>query len=137
MESTILLEVCRRVRSRIHAIAVAFAVVENSKTCFLTSDGSRMELAIVDRAIRAGTTIGPHRHEDRIEAAAPIRYGGTILGALIARWTVGTAHDLSRVGPMLGAVAAATAPVLWAADRAAPTGLGDNAERAAGDRAAR
>jgi DNA-binding NtrC family response regulator/tetratricopeptide (TPR) repeat protein len=114
-ESTILLEVCRRVRRRIHAIAVAFTVVENGKTCFLTSDGSRMELAIVDRSIRAETTIGPHRHEDRIEAAAPIRYGGTILGALIARWTVGTAHDLSRVGPMLGAVAAATAPVLWAA----------------------
>jgi transcriptional regulator with GAF, ATPase, and Fis domain len=114
-ESTILLEVCRRVRSRIHAIAVAFTVVENGKTCFLTSDGGRIELAIVDRAIRAGTTIGPHRHEDRIEAAAPIRYGGTILGALIARWTVGTAHDLSRVAPMLGAVAAATAPVVWAA----------------------
>jgi transcriptional regulator with GAF, ATPase, and Fis domain/tetratricopeptide (TPR) repeat protein len=114
-ESAILFEVCRRVRTRIHAIAVAFTVVENGKSWFFTSDGSRMEMAIVDRAIRAETTIGPHRHEDRIEAAVPIRYGGTILGALTARWTVGTAHDLSRVGPMLAAVAAATAPVLWAA----------------------
>jgi DNA-binding NtrC family response regulator/tetratricopeptide (TPR) repeat protein len=114
-ESTILLEVCRRIRSRIHATAVGFTVVENGKSCFFTSDGNRLEMAIVDRAIRAETTIGPHRHEDRIEAAVPIRYGGTILGAFAARWTVGIAHDLSRIGPMLGAVAAATAPVLWAA----------------------
>jgi transcriptional regulator with PAS, ATPase and Fis domain len=94
---------------------VAFTIVENGKSCLLTSDGSRIEMAVVDRAIRAGTIIGPHRHADRIEAAAPIRYGGTILGALIARWTVGTPHDLSHAGPMLGTVAAATAPVLCAA----------------------
>jgi DNA-binding NtrC family response regulator/tetratricopeptide (TPR) repeat protein len=114
-ESTILLEVCRQVRKRIHAVTFAVAVVESGRASFLTSDGSRMELAIVERVIRTGTAIGPHRHEDRVEAAAPIRYGGTILGALAGRWTVGTAHDLSRVGPLLGAVAAATAPVLWAA----------------------
>ena len=44
----------------------------------------------------AGITIAPHRLDDRIEAAAPIEYGGERIGALCARWTIGSTYDTSR-----------------------------------------
>ncbi len=63
----------------------------------------------------AGVTSPPHRHDDRIDAAAPIQYGGTPIGALCARWTVGSTDDLSRATAILTAGAAAAAPVVSAA----------------------
>jgi len=43
-----------------------------------------------------------------------VQYGGTAIGALTARWTVGTSHDLSRVPGVLAMVAAAAAPLVSA-----------------------
>jgi DNA-binding NtrC family response regulator/tetratricopeptide (TPR) repeat protein len=114
-EGAILLEVCRRLRGRIHAFAVAFAAIEGGRWGIIASDGGRIDLSIVERAATAGITVAPHRCQDRIEAAAPVRYGGTIIGVLTARWTVGSAHDVSRAASLLTAAAAASAWMLSAA----------------------
>ena len=63
----------------------------------------------------AGISIAPHRHEDRVEAAAPVKQGGSIIGVLAARWTLGSPHDLSRATAILTMAATAAAPIVSAA----------------------
>jgi transcriptional regulator with GAF, ATPase, and Fis domain len=72
-------------------------------------------MAIAGRAIAAGVTVAPHRCGDRLEAAAPIRSGGAVIGALVARWTIGTPHDLGSAASLMTTVAAAVAPFVSAA----------------------
>jgi transcriptional regulator with GAF, ATPase, and Fis domain len=79
------------------------------------SDGGRIDPEIAQRAIAAGVAIAPHRHDDRMEAAAPVQYGGRPMGALCARWELGCTHDLSRSTLVLTMTAAAAAPLLSAA----------------------
>jgi DNA-binding NtrC family response regulator len=114
-EDAVLAEACRRIRSRIRAVATACAAAQGPGCAVITSDGGRIELAIAERAVAAGIAIAPHRCHERIESAVPIRYGGTIVGALAARWTIGTPHDLSQATALLTAAAAALAPILSAA----------------------
>jgi len=88
-ETTVLSEVCAKVRRQLHAASVAYAAVERGALTIVASSGNRIDLGVAARAIDAGVTIAPHGHDDRLEAAAPIRYGGSVLGALAARWTPG------------------------------------------------
>jgi DNA-binding NtrC family response regulator/tetratricopeptide (TPR) repeat protein len=114
-EDAVLAEVCRRIRSRVRAVAMACAAVQADGCTVITSDGGRIEPAIAERVVAAGIAIAPHRCHERIESGVPIRYGGTIVGALVARWTIGTPHDLSQAAALLTAAAAAVAPILSAA----------------------
>ena len=114
-EDAVLAEACRRLRSRLRAVAMACAAAQGPGCTVITSDGGRIELAIAERAAAAGIAIAPHRCHERIESAVPIRYGGTIVGALAARWMIGTPHDLSQAVALLTAAAAAIAPILSAA----------------------
>ncbi len=114
-EDAVLAEACRRLRSRHRAVAMAGAAAPGAGCAVITSDGGRIELAIAERAAAAGIAIAPHRCHERIESAVPIRYGGTIVGALAARWMIGTPHDLSQAVALLTAAAAAVAPILSAA----------------------
>ena len=114
-DQALLTEVCRRIRGRIHAVAIAVAAAEGERCVVVTSDGGRIDLAIAGRVVAAGAPIAPHRCDDRVESAVPIRYGGKIVGALVARWTIGTPHDLSRAASLLTAAGAAVAPILSAA----------------------
>ncbi len=111
-EGALLTEVSRRVRTRLHAAAAGVAVAERGAVEVLASDGGRLDRAIAERAIALGLTIDPHRADDRIEAAAPVRYGGTVIGALVARWPIGTLHDLSPASSLLTTVAAVVAPIV-------------------------
>jgi DNA-binding NtrC family response regulator len=113
-ELALLQDICGRVRRGVRAAAVAFAA-HTARGCeTLAGDGPRMELDIAERAIGAGMTILPHRVRDRLEAAAVVHYGGTSIGALTARWTIGASNDLSRVPGMLAMVATAAAPLVSA-----------------------
>ncbi len=114
-EHALLTEVCRRIRGRLHAVAIAVAAAEGERCVVVASDGGRIDLAIAGRVAAAGAPIAPHRCDDRVESAVPIRYGGKIVGALVARWTIGTPHDLSRAASLLTAAGAAVAPILSAA----------------------
>ena len=113
-EIELLKQVCARVRQHLHAAAVACVAVRDERAHVITGDGMRLEPAIAVRAVTAGITIAPHRLDDRIEASAPIEYGGERIGALCARWTIGSTYDTSRAGSVLTMSAAAVAPMLAA-----------------------
>jgi DNA-binding NtrC family response regulator/tetratricopeptide (TPR) repeat protein len=114
-EVAVLTEVCSRLRRQLRAVAVAFIVVDGAALPTIASDGGRIESGIAERAVAAGIAIAPHRHEDRREAAAPVKYGGTPIGALVARWTLGSTHDLAGAASVLTMAAAAAAPAVSAA----------------------
>src|SRR5262249_56387276 len=56
-------------------------------------------------------SIAPYRGSEngRIEAAAPVQYGGELVGAVCARWTLGSTYDLTRAPTVLTMTAAAIA----------------------------
>ena len=87
-------DLCGRLRTQLHAAAVACRHRPERRACdVLAGDGGRIDSDIAERAIAAGITIAPHRCDDRIEAAAPVQYGGAPIGALCARWTIGSTYD--------------------------------------------
>ena len=113
-ETVVLKDVCARVRHQIHAAAVAFLAGPAQRYAAVASVGPRLDTSAAERAVTAGITIAPHRHEDRVEAAVPVRYGGALIGALCARWTLGSTHDMRRAAATLEMAAAAAAPIVSA-----------------------
>jgi DNA-binding NtrC family response regulator/tetratricopeptide (TPR) repeat protein len=121
-DTAVLAGVCARVRHQLHAAAVAFVVADGNAArtgstsaagyVAIAADGGRLEMGIAERALTAGIAIAPHCTDDRIEAAAPVRYGGTAVAALVARWSIGTPHELSRVSTVLTMAATAAAPAV-------------------------
>ena len=106
--------VCARLRQYLHAAAVSFMAIRGERAQSIASDGARMEPEIAERAAAAGITIAPHRLNDRIEAAAPIEYGGAPVAVLCARWTIGSTYDTSRAASVLTMSAAAAAAMVAA-----------------------
>jgi DNA-binding NtrC family response regulator/tetratricopeptide (TPR) repeat protein len=125
-DAVVLKDVCARLRQQVHAAAIAFVSASRGYS-LLEAVGSRIDPAVAERAVTAGIAIFPHCHDDRIEAAVPVQYGGVVIGALCARWTLGSTYDRARAGPVLEMAAAAAAPVLSAAlsrrDQRVPTGV--------------
>jgi DNA-binding NtrC family response regulator len=111
-EGATLAAVCRHVQRRLEAAAVAFFAPDGGGYPTIACAGSRIEPEIARRAAAAGVPIGPHRIEDRVESAVPVRYGGAIVGALAARWTVNRSTDASRVVSVLTMAATAAAPLV-------------------------
>jgi len=114
-ELVVLRDVCGRVRQQLHAAAVAIVADGPGRCDPIVGDGGRVDGAVAQRAMVAGITIAPHQHDGRVEAAAPIHYGGAIVGALSARWPIGSTYDLSRAAAVMTMTAAAAAPILSAA----------------------
>src|SRR5206468_7058963 len=115
-EQSVIVEVCRRVRVRLHAVAAGVVVPRGGTYVPLAAEGGRLDLKIAERATAGGLTIAPHRCEDRLEAAAPIRYGGSTIGVLAVRWAIGTLHDLTSAATLLTTTAAVIAPIVSAAE---------------------
>ena len=113
-ESALLRAVCARVRQRLRAAAVALIVPADRGYGTLAADGARLEPDIAQRAFGLGATIAPARVRERIESAALVEYGGKTLGALCARWTIGTTEDLSRAAAVLSMAAVAASPLVAA-----------------------
>src|SRR5579871_5100139 len=114
-ELVVLADVCARLREQLYAASVAFVAGASANLAVLAADGPRADLDVAHRAIDAGIVIPPHRHDDRIAAAAPIQYGGSTIGALTARWTLGSAQDQSAAAAVLATTAVAAAPIVTAA----------------------
>jgi len=113
-ELSLLTNLCGRVREQLHALGVAFFSAGGRNCDVLATEGARIEPGIVVRVLAAGTSIAPHRIEERLEAAVPVRYGGATIGALCARWAPGSMYDRSRASTVLAVAAAAAAPVVSA-----------------------
>ncbi|HVH28719.1 MAG TPA: sigma-54 dependent transcriptional regulator [Vicinamibacterales bacterium] len=114
-EHRILVDLCGRLRAQLHAAAVAVFIREGTTFIDLARDGPRLEPETASRAVDGDIPVAPHQLRDRLEAAAPVRYGAAVIGALSARWTAGTPYDLSRAASVLTLAATAAAPVVSAA----------------------
>jgi transcriptional regulator with PAS, ATPase and Fis domain len=100
-------------RTRLRAAAIAFFTIDRGSLVLLACDGSsRLEPKVAARAMAAGQPVAPHVHNDVLEGSAPVRYGGEALGALVGRWTLGTAHDLPRASMLLTTAATAAGPAM-------------------------
>jgi DNA-binding NtrC family response regulator len=121
-DTAVLAGVCARLRRQLQAAAVAFVGGENGGLSVLAADGGRIDSAMAARAMAAGIVITPHRHDEGVEAAAPVRYGGAVIAALVVRWPIGAPHESSRTSSVLTMAAAAAAPAVAGAiaRRAAP-----------------
>src|SRR5262249_36878450 len=111
-EGALLKQVCTRVRPHIHAASVAVIATRHGRRSALAGDGAHLDPEVAVRAATAEIVIAPHRRDDCIEAAAPIVYGGVVLGALCARWTLGSTDDTAAAASILAAAAAAAAPIV-------------------------
>jgi DNA-binding NtrC family response regulator/tetratricopeptide (TPR) repeat protein len=113
-EAVVLKEVCVHVRGQLRAIGSAFVARHGTGATgdILASDGGRVEPEIAARAMDTAIVIRPHRHGDRIEGAAPVLYGGTPIGALSARWSIGSSYDAERAATVLAMAATAAAPLV-------------------------
>jgi two-component system NtrC family response regulator len=100
--------VAARLRAQLGAVAVACV---SPTGLMVAADGGRIERQIVDRVQAVGQTIAPHVCEGVLEGGAPVRYGGKIAAALVARWAVGTRVPL-RAAATLTLAAAALAPAV-------------------------
>ena len=114
-EGRVLADVCARLRKELHAASAAVFVGEGAGVSLVAADGARLDAAIAARAVTAGITVAPYLLDDRLESAAPVRYGGAVIGAVAARWPLGTPYDLSRAAAVLTMAATAAAPVVSAA----------------------
>ncbi len=104
--------VCEHAQRRIDAAAVAFFGLEGAECVRLAGTSSRLDPAVADRAAASGVPIPPHRRDDRLEGSVPVRYGGLIVGAVAARWTVSRPPDGQRAIAVLTMAAAAAAPLV-------------------------
>ena len=113
-DTKLLTEVCSGIRRELRAASVAFIGVEGASWGVVASDGGRLDTELAQRVVASGLTIAPHLCDGRLEAGAPVRYGGATKGALVARWPLGTPYDLSRATTLLTTGATAAAPALSA-----------------------
>jgi DNA-binding NtrC family response regulator/tetratricopeptide (TPR) repeat protein len=111
-ESALLRQLCGRVRPHVHAASVAVVATRHGRPYALAYDGAQLDPDVAVRAAAAGVVLTPHRRDDCVEAAAPVVYGGVALGALCARWTLGSTYDTSAATSILAATAAAAAPIV-------------------------
>ena len=114
-DSALLKQICERVRSHLHAASVAAIATRDNHRHVLASDGSHMSGDVATRAADGALLVAPHRRDAGVEAAAPVVYGGAVLGAFCARWTLGSTYDTSGAAAILAATAAAAAPIVAAA----------------------
>jgi DNA-binding NtrC family response regulator len=111
-EAHTLVVVCEQAQRRLEAAAVAFFGLEGGLCVRLAGTASRIDAAVADRAATSGVAIAPHRLDDRVEAALPVRYGGAIVGAMAVRWALNRSPDGARVASVLMMAATAAAPMV-------------------------
>jgi DNA-binding NtrC family response regulator len=101
------------VRERASASLVAFVVRECGQWRAAACAGPLAgRWPAAERAIEAGAAIPPDPTSPIPEGAWPVRYGGTILGALWCRWSTALPVLVEDADALLGLTATATAPTL-------------------------
>ena len=121
-ERVALPRVCAAVRERAHASGVGlFSADAMDRPISSAGHLSSVRPLVAQRAIDTGLAIPPGQYGDGVEAAAPIRYGGRTVGALMSRWPADVSLSTGNATALLAAAAAACAPDVCAAiDRLAP-----------------
>ena len=121
-ERVALPRVCAAVRERARASGVGlFSADAMDRPISSAGHLSSVRPLVAQRAIDTGLAIPPGQYGDGVEAAAPIRYGGRTVGALMSRWPADVSLSTGNATALLAAAAAACAPDVCAAiDRLAP-----------------
>jgi DNA-binding NtrC family response regulator/tetratricopeptide (TPR) repeat protein len=121
-DRAVLATLCGRLRDRLLAAGVAWFVDDRGTAVLAIGAGSRVDSAIAERAIALDGVIPPHRLDERLEGAAAVKYGGRTVGALVARWALGSRVDSAAAAALLSTAAAAAGPAVaaLAAARSAP-----------------
>ena len=107
-----LVSLCIRLRSHLQANGVAFFAEEAGVFTPIASDGVRVEPYLGPRLAALDQPIAPHYVAGRLEAGAPVRYGGRRLGVVLARWALGTSCDSNDVVMLLATAATAAGPAV-------------------------
>jgi len=113
-DHAVLLTLCGRLRERLLAAGTTWFVDEGGAMVPIVSAGARVDAAVASRAVALQGTIPPHRVDERLEGAAAVRYGGRTIGALVARWTLGSRVDPAAAGLLLSTTAVAAGPAVAA-----------------------
>jgi DNA-binding NtrC family response regulator len=113
-EARVLDGLCARLRCRLQATGVAFFIGETGVFTQIAADGTRIDSSLAARVTAVDQVITPHFVSGRLEAGAPLRYGGRQLGVLLVRWSLGTACDSTDVVMLLSTAAAAAGPAVAA-----------------------
>jgi len=128
-DASALARICRTVKERTLAARVLVVAGDDAPTTVATAGAdSTVPIAAARRAIDAQLLIAPSLRCGVFEAAAPVQYAGSVIGALAAEWAVDALIDIPRTAALLQAAATAAAPALRAtldrlsADRLADSG---------------
>jgi DNA-binding NtrC family response regulator len=102
--------VCRLIKCRLDASSVCLS--GEGEVGRLVRVGHRRgpSRALADQAMATGRLVPALRVCDGLEAAAPVRYGGSTIAALSCRWPIDSQVDPGRVEALLSTAAAACAP---------------------------
>jgi DNA-binding NtrC family response regulator len=115
-DTAMLDRIAAHVRQSVRLSSVAFFGLEASGLVALAGSGSRpFPLEAASRACETGLAIPPEDLADRLEAAAPVRYGGATIGAMACRWPIGTRPGADRLTAVLATAATLVAAAVQAA----------------------
>jgi len=104
-----LARVAEILRVRSSAATVALVTGGAAPLALAVPPSGRAPIA-VRRALDGGLAIALHDNDGGQEAAAPMRHGGTLVGALGCRWVSHAAPEPGEIARLLEAAAAAAAP---------------------------
>lgn len=123
-ERPVLDRVCARVRERLRASVVSLVADPDRGGTLAGAGQARYAFGeTARRALTTGSAVAACRVHDAVEAAVPVRWGGSAIAALSCRWPLDVEVDEARVKPLLEGAAVACAPTVRALlDRAAVPG---------------
>jgi len=105
------------IRERLAASTVAFVTRHRDQPVAVAHAGTAAprsdQLGAASRALDTGLAVGPASAGHTVEAAWPVRYGATVVGAVWCHWAIGApvvAHDITGI---LRLAATASAPAVY------------------------
>jgi hypothetical protein len=114
--ATALARVAIRLNHALGAAAIAFVIADRSRPIVVAHAGafspSASQLAGASRVLDTGVAVPSSARGPSEEAAWPIRYGATVVGALWCHWSVGVPLIPEDVASLLGLAATAAAPAV-------------------------
>lgn len=114
--STALSRVAARLHHSLGATVVAFVIADRSRPHPIAHAGafapSVAHLEIASRVLDTGMVVPSAARGQSEEAAWPIRYGATVVGALWCHWSMGVPLIPQDVASILGLAATAAAPAV-------------------------
>ena len=113
---TALSRVAMRLNHSLGATAVAFVIADRNRPHAVAHAGTFApavaQLEIASRVLDTGIAVPSSARGQAEEAAWPIRYGATVVGALWCHWSMGVSLIPQDVASILGLAATAAAPAV-------------------------